>query len=94
MEIQRLQHGGFTLSASRARKARSFAEEETKIAHSKANDGEKAKGDWRELALRVQQEADPKKMIDFAQQLVAKLDEEEAKKNLLPKRRTESPERL
>jgi mannitol/fructose-specific phosphotransferase system IIA component (Ntr-type) len=44
------------------------------------------------LALRVQQESDPKKMIDFAQQLVAKLDEEEARKNLL-QRRTESPER-
>jgi hypothetical protein len=80
------------LSASPARKARSFAEEETKIGHSKASDGEKTKGDWRELALRVQQEADPKKMIEFAQQLVAKLDEEEARKNLL-QRRTESPER-
>jgi hypothetical protein len=92
VETQRSQHDGFPLSVSPAHKVRSFAEEETKIGHSKANDGEKTKGDWRELALRVQQEADPTKMIEFAQQLVAKLDEEEARKNLL-QRRTESPER-
>ena len=92
VETQRSQHDGFPFSASPARKPRSFAEEETKIGDSKAIDGEKARADWRELALRVQQEADPKKMIDFAQQLVTQLDEEEARKDLLP-RRTESPER-
>ena len=58
---------------------------------SKANDGEKTNGDWRELALRVQQEADPKKMIELAMQLVANLDEQTAGKNLVP--RAESPER-
>lgn len=58
---------------------------------SKAIDGEKTNGDWRELALRVQQEADPKKMIELAMQLVANLDEQKSGKNLVP--RTESPER-
>jgi hypothetical protein len=93
VETQRSQHDGLPLSASPARKPRSFAEEETKIEDSKANDGEKTKKDWRELALRVQQEADPEKMIEFAELLVTKLDEEETRKNLLSKRRTESPER-
>jgi hypothetical protein len=58
---------------------------------SKENDGDQTKGDWRELALRVQQEADPKKMIELAMQLVANLDEQKAGKNLVP--RTDSPER-
>lgn len=52
---------------------------------SRENGGEQANGDWRELALRVQQEADPKKMIELAMQLVANLDEQRAGKNLLPK---------
>jgi hypothetical protein len=60
---------------------------------SKANDGQQTNGDWRELALRVQRETDPNKMIELAQQLVAKLDEEKARKNLLPRPRIESPER-
>jgi hypothetical protein len=60
---------------------------------SKENGGEQANGDWRELALRVQQEADPKKMIELAMQLVANLDEQKTGKNLLPKQRTDSPER-
>ena len=60
---------------------------------SKENDGDQTKGDWRELALRVQQETDPKKMIELAGQLVAKLDEKKAGKNLLPKARTELSER-
>ena len=57
------------------------------------NNGEQTNGDWRELALRVQQETDPKKMIELAMQLVANLDEQKTGKNLLPKPRTESPER-
>lgn len=60
---------------------------------SKENLGEQTKADWRELALRVQQETDPKKMIDLAIQLLANIDEQRAGKNLLPKPRTESPER-
>lgn len=60
---------------------------------SKENVGEQTKADWRELALRVQQETDPKKMIDLAIQLLANIDEQRAGKNLLPKPRTESPER-
>jgi hypothetical protein len=59
---------------------------------SKENGFEQTNGDWRELALRVQQETDPKKMIELAMQLVANLDEQRAGKNLLPKPRTESPE--
>ena len=60
---------------------------------SKENDGQQISGDWRELALRVQQEADPKKMIELAMQLIANLDEKRAGKNLLPKPLSESPER-
>lgn len=60
---------------------------------SKENGGEQTNGDWRALALRVQQETDPKKMIELAMQLVANLDEQRAGKNLLPKPRTEAPER-
>ena len=60
---------------------------------SRENEGQQTNGDWRELALRVQQEADPKKMIELAMQLVANLDEQRTGKNLLPKPRTESPER-
>lgn len=59
----------------------------------KENDGDQTKGDWRELALRVQQETDPKKMIELTVQLIAKLDEKKDGKNQLPKPRTESPER-
>jgi hypothetical protein len=60
---------------------------------SKENDGQQPEGDWRELAFRVQQETDPKKMIELAMQLIANLDEQRAGKNLLPKPRSESPER-
>ncbi len=35
-----------------------------------------AASDWRDLARRVQDEKDPYKMVELAQQLVAKLDEE------------------
>jgi len=60
---------------------------------SKENDGQQPEGDWRELALRVQQETDPKKMIELALQLIDNLDEHRAGKGLLPKPRSESPER-
>jgi hypothetical protein len=60
---------------------------------SKEDDGQQTNGDWRNLALRVQQETDPKKMIELAQQLVDKLDEKKSRRNLLPKQQTESPER-
>jgi hypothetical protein len=36
-------------------------------------------GDWRDLARRVQDEKDPDKMVELAQQLVAKFDEEQRK---------------
>jgi len=62
------------------------------MGNSKANDGEPRNEDWRELALRVQQETDPQKMIELVQQLVAKYDEEKARNNVLPNRRTDSPE--
>jgi hypothetical protein len=32
--------------------------------------------DWRDLARQVQNEKDPRKMVELAEQLVAKLDEE------------------
>ncbi len=35
-----------------------------------------AAADWRDLARRVQNEKDPQKMLELAQKLVAKLDEE------------------
>lgn len=63
------------------------------MGNSKENDGEQTNGDWRELALRVQQEADPKKMIELAMQLVANLDEKKTGENLPPKPLAESPER-
>lgn len=59
----------------------------------KENAGAPTNEDWRELALRVQQETDPNKMIELAVQLVAKLDEKKAAKNLPPKPQTEPPER-
>jgi hypothetical protein len=63
------------------------------MGESKENDGQQTNRDWRELALRVQQETDPKKMIELAMQLIANLDEKRAGKNLLPKPLSESPER-
>jgi hypothetical protein len=33
-------------------------------------------GDWREVARKVQQEQDPKRMIGLVQQLIASLDKE------------------
>ncbi len=71
----------------------SSLEREIEMGDSKENDCEQTNGDWRELAFRVQQESDPKKMIELAVELVAKLDEQKAGKNLLLKQRTESPER-
>jgi len=62
------------------------------MGESKENDGQQTNRDWRDLALRVQQE-DPKKMIELAMQLIANLDEQRAGKNPLPKPRSESPER-
>lgn len=60
---------------------------------SKENDGQQTKGDWRELALRVHQESDPKKMIELAMQLIANLDEKRAGKNLPAETVNGSPER-
>jgi hypothetical protein len=73
--------------------AHSFPERGIEMGDSKEKDGERTNGDWRDLALRVQQETDPKKMIELAQQLVDKLDEKKARRNLLPKQQTESPGR-
>ena len=59
---------------------------------SKANDGEPTNGDWRELALRVQQEKDPQKMRALVKQLIASLDEERVRGKSPAKVRTDSPE--
>lgn len=48
----------------------------------KAKDGMPITGDWRELAERIQGEADPQKMIELVQQLIDKFDEEKLQKNL------------
>jgi hypothetical protein len=48
----------------------------------KANDGVSITGDWRELAQRIQNEADPQKMIELVQQLIDRFDEEKVQKNL------------
>lgn len=48
----------------------------------KTDDGVPITGDWRELAHRIQEEADPQKMIELVQQLVDKFDEEKLQKNL------------
>ena len=34
------------------------------------------RGDWRDLAQRIEKEKDPDKMIDLVQELIAKFDEE------------------
>ncbi len=41
---------------------------------------------WRELALRIQYETDPVKVIELAQQLITKLDEEQSSR--FPERST------
>ena len=58
---------------------------------SKANDGEATNGDWRELALRIQQETDLRKMTELVEQLIAKLDEERARGKSVAERRPDSP---
>ena len=92
-EAHSSQHDGCPMSSRPACSGHSNPEREIEMGDSKENDGDQTKGDWRELALRVQQETDPKKMIELAGQLVAKLGEKKAGKNLPPKRRTESRER-
>jgi hypothetical protein len=79
------------LLANPARGATQFAEQEIEMEVSKANDGEATNGEWRELALRVQQETDPQKMAELVQQLIAKLDEERARRKSVAERRTDSP---
>jgi len=49
-----------------------------------AEDGIPTDADWRDLAKRIQEEADPQKMIELVQQLIAKFDEEKIRKNLRP----------
>ncbi len=39
---------------------------------------------WRELARRVQEEADPAKMIELIRELIARFDEEELRRRLPP----------
>jgi len=58
---------------------------------SKANDGELTNGDWREVAIRLEQETDPQKMMELAKQLIAKLDEETAQRKSVANRRPSSP---
>ena len=41
--------------------------------------------DWRELARQIQEEKDPHKMIELVQQLIAKFDEQQARKTSPPK---------
>ena len=48
----------------------------------KANDGVPSTTDWRQLAQRIQTEADPQKMIELVQQLIEHFDEEKLQKNL------------
>jgi len=42
--------------------------------------------DWRDLARQVQNEKDPRKMVELAEQLVMKLDEEISKAAPAPHR--------
>ena len=56
-----------------------------------SNDGEATNGDWRELALRLEQETAPQKVTELAKQLIAKLDEETALRKSVAERRPKSP---
>ncbi|PYX59108.1 MAG: hypothetical protein DMG73_09375 [Acidobacteria bacterium] len=79
------------LLASPACGGAQFAGKEFKMGVSKANDGEATNGDWRELAHRLEQETDPRKMTELAEQLIAKLDEERARRKSVADRRPNSP---
>jgi hypothetical protein len=57
-------------------------------APSTADDGVSTHEDWRELARRIQVENNPDKMIELAQQLIAKFDEEKQREGPLPTRAT------
>jgi hypothetical protein len=80
------------LLASPAFRGTRFTEKEFEMGISKANDGEPTNGDWRELALRVQQEKDPQKLTEMVKQLIAALDEEKGPRKIPAKGRTDSPE--
>jgi hypothetical protein len=48
------------------------------------DDGISKNEDWRELARRIQQETDPKRVIELARGLIAKFNEEKLRGNLRP----------
>ena len=45
-----------------------------------AGDTQPERENWKDLALRIQQENDPLKVIELAHQLIARLDEEQTSK--------------
>lgn len=47
--------------------------------------------DWRELARQIQAEKNPQKMIALVQQLIAKFEEQQARKSPPPKAETPKP---
>jgi len=47
--------------------------------------------DWRELARQIQAEKNPQKMIALVQQLIAKYEEQQARKNPPPKAEPPKP---
>jgi hypothetical protein len=47
-------------------------------------DSTSTQADWRDLALRVQVENDPGKMVELVQQLIAKIDEGKLRKPFRP----------
>ena len=47
--------------------------------------------DWRELARQIQAEKNPQKMIELVQQLLAKYEEQQARKSPPPKADTPKP---
>lgn len=55
---------------------------ENQISPVETQDGPSAQDRWRDVAQKVQQEQDPKRMIQLVEQLIATFDEEERGKRL------------
>ena len=54
-------------------------------------DGKPSDDDWRELARQIQQETDPNMMIELVQELIAKFDEEQLRRDLSSRREIRNP---
>lgn len=55
-----------------------------------ARDTQPERENWKDLALRIQQENDPLKVIELAHQLIARLDEEQTSTSVRQKLRVSS----